>query len=536
MKIAAVWCRVSTDGQRELSLDSQEAAVKMALQAQGYEVPPEHVVKVAWTSLDLMSCPEFLQLRRWIADGVVQAVGTFDRDRLQAQGLQRLMFFAECNEKGVEIINAQGAPMLEGGEGQLIELALALGKERSVLRAQQGARDGLRDRARLKGLPPSPVNFLGYRWHAERRRYGPDERYTDACEIWRMALAKMSINGIATELTRRGIPTPAGNKRRWQPWSVRHILRNRSYAGVVEALKTEAVEPKRRVGNTYGKTAKRSRPRDERIRLEGLIERPIVSEKEFEWMQKRLHENQQFAAKNTRLRTYLLSGMITCAECGRAYVGTSRRSGERMYSYYVCGRHWKPGPSGDRCDSRSLNAGVTEDAAFRMVSEFLKGGEGFGAEMRRRQGGSQESEASLRRELVHLDIQDRKEKDAEAKAYNLAAHSDVSEDAFNEVIGLIRTKRQWIAEQRARLLNQVEELERHRFNPEAVELLHKRLSARLEVANPEDRRFVLEAVGAKVVVRADGRWDLELQVPRQDPELPILDLQTVNSRPNGAGA
>ena len=31
--------------------------------------------------------------------------------------------------------------MLEGGEGQLVELALALGKEKSVLRAQQGARE-----------------------------------------------------------------------------------------------------------------------------------------------------------------------------------------------------------------------------------------------------------------------------------------------------------------------------------------------------------------------------------------------------------
>ena len=45
--------------------------------------------------------------------------------------------------------------LLDGAEGQLVELALALGKEKSVLRAQEGARDGLRDRARLKGLPPN---------------------------------------------------------------------------------------------------------------------------------------------------------------------------------------------------------------------------------------------------------------------------------------------------------------------------------------------------------------------------------------------
>jgi DNA invertase Pin-like site-specific DNA recombinase len=151
-KIAAIWCRVSTSDQRELSLDSQEVAVRKALENQGYQIPPDYVLKVDWSSLDLMSCPEFQQLRRWVADGSVNAVGTLDRDRLQAQGLQRLIFLSECRDLGVPMVTVQGAPMLEGGEGQLVELALALGKERSVLRAQQGARDGLRDRARLKGV------------------------------------------------------------------------------------------------------------------------------------------------------------------------------------------------------------------------------------------------------------------------------------------------------------------------------------------------------------------------------------------------
>ena len=140
-KVAVTWCRVSTNDQRELSLDSQEAAVKKALEAQGYESPPQYVLKVDWSSLDLMSCPEFQQLRRWIADGKIQAVGTLDRDRLQAQGLQRLIFLSECKDQGVHVVTVRGPPMLESEEGQLVEMALALGKERSVLRAQEGARD-----------------------------------------------------------------------------------------------------------------------------------------------------------------------------------------------------------------------------------------------------------------------------------------------------------------------------------------------------------------------------------------------------------
>ncbi len=206
--IAAIWCRVSSEDQRELSLDSQEVAVHSALTAQGYKTPPQYVLKTDWTSLDLMACPQFQKLRRWIASGEIQGVGVLDRDRLQAQGLQRLIFLSECQERGVEVVTAQGVPILEGAEGQLVELALALGKERSVLRAQQGARDGLRDRAMLKGLPPTMRRPYGMCW--EDNRLVPDEHYRIACEIWSMALAGGKLRTIATELTRRAIPSPRG--------------------------------------------------------------------------------------------------------------------------------------------------------------------------------------------------------------------------------------------------------------------------------------------------------------------------------------
>ena len=106
LRTAAIFCRVSTRDQGELSLDSQELAVQRVLTKQGFHCPSHYVVKVDWTSLDLMSCPQFQELRRWIATGEVTAVGVLDRDRLQAQGLQRLVFLAECQEHVVQVITA----------------------------------------------------------------------------------------------------------------------------------------------------------------------------------------------------------------------------------------------------------------------------------------------------------------------------------------------------------------------------------------------------------------------------------------------
>ncbi len=106
----------------------------------------------------------------------------------------------------------------------------------------------------------------------------------------------------------------------------------------------------------------------------------------------------------------------------------------------------------------------------------------------------------------------------------------MSEEVFNQEIGLIRTRQRWIAEQGERLEQQLADIQRYSFDPQSIEMLRQRLEAKLATATPDDRRFILEAVGTKVIVQADGTWELELQVPREVPA-PEGDLQIVNSRP-----
>ncbi len=504
--IAAIWCRVSTHDQRELSLESQEIAVRRILEAEGYSVPPQYILKVDWTSLDLMACPQFQLLRQWITEGKVQAAGTLDRDRLQAQGLQRLLFLSDCRERGIRLFTVQGVPMLDGEEGQLVEMALALGKGRAVERAQQGARDGLRDRARLKGLPPTMNNIYGMHW--ENNRLVPAEHYENVSEIWRMALSGWKILAICWELGRRGILTPSG-KRDWNTNTLRNMLKNRAYSGVIEALKQESIEPCQRRKATYGKTSRRPRPEDERVLLYGLVERPIVTKEEFAWVQQRLKDNQLFAKRNTRLREYLLKGLIRCSACGRTYVGVSRNG----HSYYYCGAKWKP-VNREACQSCGLRATEVEEGAFQTVTDFLRGPQGFENEIRRRYGLTEESEASIRRQITDLGDDDKKEQEAESRAFRLAAHTRISEEVFQQEIGLIKARRRWLEEERNRLQNQLADIERLSFSPEAVESLRCRFEERLKRATPEDQRFVLESLGAKVIAYPNGTWDMEIELPR----------------------
>jgi hypothetical protein len=131
-----------------------------------------------------------------------------------------------------------------------------------------------------------------------------------------------------------------------------------------------------------------------------------------------------------------------------------------------------------------------EQAVFHAVVDFLRGPEVVEAELRRKLAITEESEANLRRELDSLERQERTERDAVPRAFRLAARGTVSDEVYQQQVGLIRTRQRWIAEQKERLGRQLADLERYRFNPQSVELLRQRLDSRLVGATAEDKRFV----------------------------------------------
>ena len=90
----------------------------------------------------------------------------------------------------------------------------------------------------------------------------------------------------------------------------------------------------------------------------------------------------------------------------------------------------------------------------------------------------------------------------------------------------LSARRRWIEEQKERVQRQLDDLERNNISPEAVAELRRRLKGRLQSASAEDNRFVLEALETRVVAQTDGSWELEVQVPREEPELMHCELQT----------
>ena len=133
-----------------------------------------------------------------------------------------MLLRALCEENGVAVRCVNGQ-MPEGEFGDVMEFLSAWSKEKQVQRAQRGARDGLRDRARIKGLPVNgnaPYGFqIRYELQGDKKVpvcFEPHHTtYPVACRIWGLALAGQSNRRICRTL--RTCPTNLLSKPRSEP-------------------------------------------------------------------------------------------------------------------------------------------------------------------------------------------------------------------------------------------------------------------------------------------------------------------------------
>jgi len=523
MKVGAIWARISTEPQQ--SLDSQVARAKAELEKRGYLVPPERILQVDWSSLDLFRCPEFQKLRSWIHGKEMDALGILDRDRLNAIGLQRLIFLSECKDAGIELVICQGPPILDEPEGQLVELALAIGKERQVLRAQQGSRDALRERATVKGLPTTCQAPYGYRWNESRTRLLATTEWENRALIVRLFLEGAAIKGIQRELHERTIRSPKG--REWWPEpTIWLILLDTVNYGEYRALRREAIEPKLRRGTvdgrpTYGKSSSK--------KLLGIplpnieVERPIITKAQHDWILQRLEQNKLNAKRNGK-RDYLLKGLIQYQGDGLRYYGRHIRGDCWAYVYSRRGnghenpRTYLPG--------RRLEAQVET-----LAREVLTGQEVLEHELGWRQSVISESIAQTENELRSLERKSNANANAEVELVGLRIRGKVSDEAYERQLALLQAERRWILERRERLTGDLARLQRESASLVGLEQLRARVEEKLASQDFVDRRFLLEALGTKVVVTTEGRIEVEFAITAEPPKDAIAFNLPLNACP-----
>ena len=450
VKPAAIWARVSTSSQAETSLPSQVSRCKERLGQS--ELTPIRIFSVDFSSMDLYSSPDFQELRKLIASGDIQAVAVYDRDRLAAQGLQRLLFLSELKDAGVDLIICEGPPIIDGPEGQIVELALAIGKERQVLRARQGSRDGLRDRATLRKLPVTYHKLYGYQWDKLKNRLVPNGSYDNLKLIFDLVLAGNGYDRVIAELKKRVIPSPSGNAE-WNKTALTNIIHNPIYAGRYFALKKQAVAPKERRGNTYGNTSVHKIPLTEATYIPEIeiLNSPITWEQRGQILEQ-LQRHQKLASRNAK-RDYLLRGMIFCAQHHGKNGEPRRYHGrpKRKTFYYAC-------PVGG-CDHAYIDGRDLERFITLLIwhETSMRGPNGFHQALLEGQQAKSTGEAS-HGEIKKLQREDESLIKKLAQLEDRAFDGKLEDEVYNSLRQQYQQRRTYIKTREDELLEQISNL------------------------------------------------------------------------------
>ncbi len=488
--------RVSTSKQLEgTSPEKQLEGIRALANEQDFSIAEEHTWIVA-ESGSLRDRTGFHQARQAAASGELSRVYVYSVDRLGRNLLEMLLFLRDLQDLGLECWEAEKRrPLLWDDFILQIEGAVA-GKERQeILKRTQ---DGL-VRAIRAGKYSGGIIAYGYRLNPVTKQLEIDEEEAAVVRLifeWTTD-ERISTLKIAERLNAMGVPTryaKDGRKVRragkrsaehtagiWRAGRVRNMLRNPAYVGEWE----------------YGRRTKKRRPSD---RIKGYCP-PIVSEVTFRTASEVLRANLRFSDRNAR-RSYLLRGLIRCANCGRTYTGRFYETKAGDVIFYECnGRAMWRHLGVSRCQSKKLRAADIEVVVWEDIKAFVKDPDVAIEQLRAKLGPQHEALAA---QLQDAEERIRDCRRRERNALRIATESrEADPQALDEVLGEIRRALAALEPYRA-------SLEARRARGEGLEQelfgVATRLAAlqrRIDRATFEEKRRAVEALVGGILVSTE---------------------------------
>ena len=279
-----------------------------------------------------------------------------DTSRLSRNLVDSLSIFKRLQFAGIQVIyvaqgidtNNEQAELLVGVHGIVDSLYLKDLAKRTFRGVEQLALNGLHTGGRVFGYRRVPIESQT-EWDSHGRALikgvrldvDPSQART-VREIFKRYARGDSMKRIAIALNDAGILSPQPQKgrisRSWCPSSVRHILLNERYRGIVIWGRTVKVR-----SPETGKRIYRRKPETEWRRKE-IPEQRIVSDELWESVQKRFRVIRAMNGERTKTgralaSPYLFTGLLECSEChGNVTVVSGTRKG-RPCRRYGCSMH-----------------------------------------------------------------------------------------------------------------------------------------------------------------------------------------------------
>lgn len=335
-KIAVVYARYSSSGQREESIDGQLAAARKYAEVKGYTIIHEYIDRAKTGRND--NRDDFQRMLSDTAKKSFSVIIVWKVDRFGRNREEVTFNKYRCKKNGVHVeYVAESVP--DGPEGVILESVLEGMAEYYSLQLSQNVKRGLLENAKqhkaVNGTPP-----LGYRLTADKHFEIDPDTAPIAKTIFDKYAAGQTTFEIIRYLNSKGYQTP--RKKPFSKGSLQKLLKNEKYIGIYaykDIIYDEDAIP------------------------------AIIDRETFYKVQKLLKVNRRAPKSAWNYSDYLLTEKLFCGHCKEKMVGESGfgKAGKK-YSYYSClNRKHRKG-----CDKKPVRQDYIELLVLNEIQRILE--------------------------------------------------------------------------------------------------------------------------------------------------------------------
>ena len=389
----ALYARVSSEAQaQEATIDSQLAALRARIEADGYRVEPALCFVDDGVSGTTLLRPGLERLRDQAAAGTLARLYVLAPDRLARRHAHQMVLVDELRACGVELV-LLNRPLGTTPEDQLLLQVQSVIAEYERAKMLERTRRGRLHAARAGRISTLSHAPYGYRYIDKHTGGGvaayevveEEARVVRQVFDW-VAHEGCSLREVGRRLEQKGIRTPNGLSR-WNPATLGGIVKNTAYRGQAGFGKSRLVERRRlRPGRGHPDVPKmpqvqQRQPVSEHI----LIPVPALVDAElFAAAQVQVQQNRRGLRERRTGASHFLQGLAVCASCGYAICGQASK--DRFYyrclgrdGYRFCGRRV--------CNNRPQRTEDLDAAVWQDVCQLLREPERLRHEFQRRRRG-----------------------------------------------------------------------------------------------------------------------------------------------------
>lgn len=319
-KTGAIYIRVSTDKQEELSPDAQLRLLMDYAKTNHTDIPMEYIFQDNGISgRKANKRPAFQQMIALAKskEHPIDTIIVWKFSRFARNQEESIVYKSLLKKNNVDVVSVS-EPLIDGPFGSLIERIIEWMDEYYSIRLSGEVMRGMTQNA-IRGHYQSDAP-IGYRSPGNKR---PPEKDPKTVQIPIMMkdllLSGSSLLQIARKLNEQGYRTKHGNL--WDARGVRYVLENPFYAGISRW--------------NYTDRGRQLKPADEVIYTKGNWE-PLWDKATLEEIKKHLAMNmRKTKSRDVSAAKHWLSGLLICSSCGGtlAYSGTKNSRGFQCWKY-----------------------------------------------------------------------------------------------------------------------------------------------------------------------------------------------------------